>query len=140
MDVGFFETIARDLSGKGQFRLILQPLAALILGIRIGIADANAGRPPFVYRLMTHRHQRWAIFKESLSDAVFPLVVALVMDGVLQYITFGRIRPVAALLVGTLLVWLPFVCTRALANRFWRHFRARRRPPDGRALAGGRGS
>ncbi len=44
MDVGFFETIARDLSGKGQFRLILQPLAALILGVRFGIADANAGK------------------------------------------------------------------------------------------------
>jgi hypothetical protein len=119
MDVSFFQTIARDLSGKGQFRLILQPLAAVILGIRIGIADANAGRPPFVYRLMMHRHQRWEIFKESLSDAVFPLVVALVMDGVLQYITFGRIRPVAALLVGALLVWLPFVCTRALPNGAW---------------------
>jgi hypothetical protein len=120
MEAGFFETIARDLSGKGQFRLILQPLAAFILGLRLGIADANTGKPPFLHRLITHQHQRWTIFKESLSDAVFPLVVALVMDGILQHITFGRIRPLAALLVGALLVWLPFVCTRALTNRIWR--------------------
>lgn len=126
MQLGFFETIARDLSGKGQFRLILQPLAAVILGIRLGIADANAGKPPFLNRLIMHRHQRWTIFKESLSDAVFPLVVALVMDGILQHITFGRIRPLAALLVGALLVWLPFVFTRAVTNRIWRRIRTRR--------------
>ncbi len=121
MEVGFFETIARDLSGKGQFRLILQPAMALILGIRIGIADAKAGREPFVHQLVTHSQGRWALFKESLSDAVLPLMIALVMDSILQYITFGRIRPVAALVVGALLVWLPFVSSRALTNRAWRH-------------------
>ena len=127
MDVGFFETIARDLGGdKAHFRLILQPLAAFLLGIRLGIHDVHAGKPPFLHRMLTHRHQRWSIFKESLSDAVFPLVVALVMDGIIQHILFGRIRPVAALVVGALLVWLPFVCTRALTNRVWRHFRAPR--------------
>ena len=91
--------------------------------MRLGIGDANAGMPPFLHRLATHRHQRWTIFKESLADAVFPLVVALVMDGILQHITLGRIRPLAALLVGTLLVWLPFVCTRALTRRIWRRIR-----------------
>jgi hypothetical protein len=123
MEVGFFDTVARDLCGKGQFRLILQPLAALILGVRLGIADANADMPPFLHRLATHPHQRWTIVRESLADAVFPLMVALVMDGILQHITFGRIRPLSALLVGALLVWLPFVCTRALTNRIWRRIR-----------------
>jgi hypothetical protein len=123
MGVGFFETVTRDLCGKGQFRLILQPLAAVIVGVRLGIADADAGMPPFLHRLATHPHQRWTIFNESLADAVFPLMVALVMDGLLQHITFGRIRPLAALLVGTLLVWLPFVCTRALTHRIWRRIR-----------------
>ena len=70
MEVGFFETIARDLSGTGQFRLILQPLAAFILGVRLGIADARAGKDPFLHRMVSHRHQCWPTFKESLSDAV----------------------------------------------------------------------
>jgi hypothetical protein len=126
MEAGFFETVARDLSGRGQVRLILQPLAALILGIRLGVADANAGKAPSLNRLIMHRHQRWTIFTESLSDAVLPLVVALVMDGILQHIAFGRIRPLAALVVGVLLVWLPFVFTRAVTNRIWRRIRDRR--------------
>ena len=41
MEVGFFETIARDLSGKGQFRLVLQPLAAVMLGVGVGVGDAT---------------------------------------------------------------------------------------------------
>jgi hypothetical protein len=123
MEVGLLDTVTHDLCGKGQFRLILQPLAALLLGVRLGIADANADTPPFLHRLATHPHQRWTIFKESLADAVFPLMVALVMDGLLQHITFGRIRPLSALLVGALLVWLPFVCARALTNRIWRRIR-----------------
>ncbi len=53
-------------------------------------------------------------------------MVALVMDGILQHITFGRIRPLAALVVGALLVWLPFVSTRAMTNRIWRRIRDRR--------------
>jgi len=44
VEVGFFETVARDLCGKGQCRLILQPVASLILGVRLGRADANANR------------------------------------------------------------------------------------------------
>jgi hypothetical protein len=123
MEVGFLDSVTRDLCGKGQFRLILQPLAAFTLGARLGIADANADMPPFLHRLATHPHQRRTIVKESLADAVFPLMVALVMDGILQHITFGRIRPLSALLVGALLVWLPFVCTRVLTNRIWRRIR-----------------
>jgi hypothetical protein len=53
-------------------------------------------------------------------------VVALLMDRVLQDLTLGRVRPMAAVVVGGLLVWLPFVVARAFANRVWRHIRPRR--------------
>lgn len=117
---GFWQDLARDLSGKGQFRLILQPAMAIVLGIRLGVADAKEGRRPFGWRLFTEHHQRWALFKESLSDAVLPLCLAFVMDSILQYLTRGYIRVVAALIVGGLLVWLPFIAARGFTNRFWR--------------------
>jgi hypothetical protein len=125
MALGFFETIARDLTGRGQFRLILQPVAALILGIRLGIADAKAGKGPFLLRLVSEPHGRWILFKESLSDAVLPLTVALVIDAVLQSLMLRHVRPLVAVLVGGLLVWLPFAIARALSNRAWRRIRPR---------------
>lgn len=119
-DMGFWEGIVHDLSGKGQFRLFLQPAMALFLGLRLGIADAKEGKAPFLFRLFSTRHQRWELFKESLSDAAMPLILALVMDGILQYLTLNRIRLLQAIVVGTLLVWLPFTSTRGLTNRIWR--------------------
>jgi hypothetical protein len=125
-NVGFWDTIGRSLSGRGQFRLILQPAMAVILGIRVGLHDARQGHPPFIRRLLTTSAQRWTLFKRSVREAALPLVLALVMDSVLQYLTLRRVRPVAAVLVGGLLVWLPFVVTRAFANRIWTHAGPRR--------------
>src|SRR5262245_710875 len=119
-DVGFWESLVRDLSGKGQFRLILQPLMAILLGIRLGIAEAKKGEPPFGLRLFTERYHRWKLFKASLSDAVMPLGFAFAIDSILQYLTVQHIRPLQALVVGGLLVWLPFVTARGLSNRAWR--------------------
>jgi len=127
MHLGFWEDIARDLSGRGQFRLFLQPAMALFLGVRLGIADARAGKAPFGFRLCTERHGRWALLRESMSDAVLPLTVALVVDAILQRLTLGYVRPVAALVVGAVLVWFPFVAARGLGNRAWRRTSGARR-------------
>ena len=118
--VGFWDSIGRSLSGRGQLRLILQPTMALILGIRLGISDARCGELPFLMRLVKTRGSRWKLFRHSLHEAALPLVIAVALDSVLQYLALGRVRPVAALVVGALLVWLPFGISRALANRFWR--------------------
>src|SRR5439155_11200783 len=45
----FLEDIPRRLTGPGRLRFILQPLTAIVLGIRSGLADARAGRPPYLY-------------------------------------------------------------------------------------------
>lgn len=123
-DVGFWEGIVRDLSGKGKFRLILQPAMAILLGIRLGIADAKTGQEPFFRRLFI-TGRRFKLFKQSLRDAVIPLSLALVLDVVFQYLTLGRARLLAAVVVGALLVWLPFTITRGVTNRIWK----RTRPP-----------
>lgn len=124
---GFFESIARDLSGPGMFggkfqiRLILQPLLAMLLGVRFGIKDAKAGREPFFMSLAHGKGQRGEIVGQAARDAVVPLVVALLIDSILQYMINGRVRPFASVVVGGLLVFLPFLIVRALSNRVWRH-------------------
>jgi hypothetical protein len=117
--LGFWEGIARDLTGKGQVRLIVQPLMAIILGIRLGMKDARAGSPPFLLRLFTEAG-RGKLLKQSLSDVMVPLALAFGLDLIFQYLTLGRVRPLAAVVVGALLVWLPFAIARALTNRFWK--------------------
>jgi hypothetical protein len=128
---GFWEDMARDLSGKGQFRLFLQPAMALLLGIRLGIADAKEGRPPFFLRLFHSAVRRRHLLRETLTDAALPLCLALGMDAVFQHLTLGRIRPLGLVLVAVLLVWLPFTLSRALTNRMWHQLPAgRHRAPQ----------
>lgn len=127
-DMGLWEGIWHELSTAGRFRLILQPTLAVILGIRIGLADARAGHQPFLARLIRSRHERWSLVRESIGHAAVPLTLALVMDSVFQYLALGRIRVVGALIVGILLVWLPFSSARGLANRAWMQRRRRMEP------------
>jgi hypothetical protein len=125
-DLSFFEAIGRDLSGRGifggrfQLRLILQPLAAILLGLRFGIRDAKAGKLPF-FQELAKKGNRGALVKEAARDAIIPLTVALLLDAILQHMINGRIRPLAAVVVGGLLVFLPFLIVRALSNRVWSH-------------------
>jgi hypothetical protein len=119
-EIGFWGSVWRDLSGEGRLRLIVQPAVAIALGIRLGVRDAKGGAAPFVRRLIASNHQRWRILGHSIRYAWMPLLLALAMDCVLQRLTLGRIRPLAAVVVGVLLVWLPFAIARGAANRIWR--------------------
>lgn len=112
--IGFFEGIVRVLGGKGHLRLIIQPAVAIVLGIRLGIADAHDHEPPFGVRLF---HTREKLLRRALSDVIVPFCIAIVIDGILQYYTLGYVRPLAAVLVALLVVWLPFSIARGLANR-----------------------
>jgi hypothetical protein len=128
---GFFESIARDLSGPGMFggkfqiRLVLQPLIAVILGLRLGVRDAKVGRPPFFQALGHGAGGRGALLREAVRDALMPLIVAVLVDSILQQIINHRIRPIAAVIVGGILVFLPFLIVRALANRAFTHAQRR---------------
>src|SRR5215510_16070968 len=54
----FFADLPKRLTGPGRFRFVLQPAVAILLGIRDGLLDARAGRPPYLYSLLFHQSQR----------------------------------------------------------------------------------
>ena len=134
-DPGFFDSIGRDLGGHGilggsfQVRLILQPLLAMLLGVRFGIRDAKAGELPFIQAVLRGKGERGHLLGKALRDVVVPLVVAFILDAILQRVNHLRIRPLGVVVVGGLLVFLPFVVVRALANRIWSHRHAGHGPP-----------
>lgn len=126
-NLGFFDSLARDLSGPGMFggkfqiRLILQPLLAMLLGLRFGLRDAKQGKLPFFLALREDKAGRGALLRQAARDAIVPLGIALVIDSILQYMINGHVRPLAAVIVGGLLVFLPFLIVRALSNRIVTH-------------------
>jgi hypothetical protein len=90
-----------------------------LLGIRFGLRDAKVGKKAFFMSLLDGEHDRWPILKQGLRDAIVPLCVAFILDGILQRMINGHILLLGAVIVGALLVFLPFVIGRGLSNRIW---------------------
>lgn len=116
----FFQDILARLSGPGRLRFIIQPTVAIILGARGGMKDANAGLPPFLWALLFHRKHRRELLRSTLISIRNLVAIAILLDLVSQYLIFDKIRPGAALVVGPVLIAVPYALSRALANRVWR--------------------
>lgn len=125
-DSSLWQWLSEALSGPGRLRFFIQPAVAILLGIRDGRNDARAGELPYLWGLLFQKESRRKRAMEGLRAAAMPLAVAFVMDSLLQYHTNRTVHPGWALVVGALLVALPYASARALANRVVTRRRRRR--------------
>jgi hypothetical protein len=134
--LSFTEGLARRLAGPGNFRFILQPLIASIAGIRDGVSDARLGLRPYGFVVLFDSNSRRQLLAAGLRRTSIPLVVGVVIDVVVQWMLFQRVLLSAAILVGMLLVGLPYIAARGLTNRIlrprYKHEAASRSAPTGR--------
>jgi hypothetical protein len=113
----FFEDIPKRLVGPGRFRFVLQPVVAILLGIRSGLADARAGRPAYLYGLLFHRGHRAELVRSAWSHVANLVLMGILVDSACQWIILGNSYPGAALVVGPTLIMVPYAVSRALSNR-----------------------
>jgi hypothetical protein len=118
------------LDGPGHLRLIMQPLGAILLGVRDGRLDAKLGLLPF-HSLLLGSGRRHRVLGQGLSTILIPLLLAVASDAVVQYLVLAVVHPIAALIVGILLVGAPYAAVRMLANALLRRWRPSR-PAGGR--------
>jgi hypothetical protein len=111
------DNIAARLTGPMSFRFIVQPVIAIILGIRDGITDAKAGTPPFIYDLIFKPEDRKESLKGVLKRLRVPVIIGTVFDAIAQYLIFKSIRPLPAILVGVTVIGIPYTLARGLTNR-----------------------
>jgi hypothetical protein len=104
------EYIDKMTSGPGTFRFLIQPLLAILLGIRDGRLDSHAGHPP-IFR--AGRGELGA----ALRRIVVPLCLAAGMSLLYQYLIMRQVRLWPALLLAVFIVALPYLLARALAQR-----------------------
>lgn len=116
----------KDLSARSawplSFRLIIQPVVAVLLGLRDGRRDAKAGTPPFVFDLLLQPKDRSRAVKSAMKTMLKPLIVGVLLDCIAQYLmvrqgALERIYPVPALIVALGLMGVPYALARGLANR-----------------------
>jgi hypothetical protein len=113
----FFADIPRRLAGPGRFRFVMQPAVATLLGIRDGRQDARAGRPPYLLSLLLGGLDRREQLRSGFRSVVNLLLMGILLDSVFQWVILGASYPGAALVVGPVLITMPYAVARALANR-----------------------
>jgi hypothetical protein len=113
----FLEELPQRFTGPGRMRFILQPMLAILLGVRGGLADVRAGNPPYLFGLFFHAGRRRELMQSGVAAISTLLAMGIILDVVFQFILYHAVHPGAALVVGPILICLPYALSRALTNR-----------------------
>jgi len=114
------EELPQRFSGPGRFRFILQPIIAILLGVRGGLTDARAGNPPYLFGLLFAAGRRAELLRSGAAAISTLLAMGIILDLVFQFILYRAVHPGAALLIGPILVGTPYALARALTRRLAR--------------------
>jgi len=109
------------ISGPMKFRLVLQPLLASFFAIRSGLTDARAGKPPYLWALISQPGQRLEMIKDGWKSVGRVFILALALDIVYQIIVLRFVYLGEAIIVAFVLAIVPHLILRGLVTRLTRH-------------------
>jgi hypothetical protein len=112
----FFDDMFARLSGPGRLRFIVQPTVAVLLGVRDGVRDLREGVLPFLWVFVQKKLRPKSLVHafQSIRDLVS---IAIVLDVIFQFIIFDAVHPGAALLLGPVLIAVPYAVSRSLTTQ-----------------------
>ncbi len=116
----FLDELPQRFTGPGRFRFILQPIFAILLGVRGGLADARVGNSPYLFGLLFDAGRRRGLLRSGAADIRTLLAMGIILDVVLQLVIYRAVHPGAAVLIGPILICFPYALSRALTTRLAR--------------------
>ena len=115
--------VVAGTAGPLRFRFVLQPLVATVIALRAGVRDARAGQRPFVSALLTDKGHRREHLSRGWTDIARLFALAMGIDLALQLVVRRGIVPLEAVLVATLLAFVPYLLLCGPMNRLARRHR-----------------
>jgi hypothetical protein len=92
----FFEDMWARLTGPGRIRFILQPTAAILLGVRDGKRDSQTKSPPFLSLLAFRRAHRPKLWRRAITSVRDLVAIAIILDLIAQALILREVHPAAA--------------------------------------------
>jgi hypothetical protein len=110
------------LGGPLHFRFILQPLMAAILATIDGVKDGRAGRPAYLWELLSTGTNRKLLMLEGWKRVSRVFLLGVVLDVIYQLKEFHWVYPGETLIVAVVLAIIPYFLLRGPINRLvkWR--------------------
>lgn len=103
---------AARTTGPMWFRLIIQPAVAVVFGVRAGRRNARSDASESHRARALDPAYRRAMFRQALHDVGLMFIAGVGLDAVFQLIALRAFYPLEGLLVGFLLVALPYQIVR----------------------------
>ena len=120
MDFGALPNLHARVEGPLNFRLILQPVMALIFAWRDARIDTREGATPYFHRILLRPGERGQTLASAWSSLGIMLALAVALDCAFQWMTRGQVSLLMALAVAGLLCVLPYTMVRGPAARLMR--------------------
>ena len=120
--------LGNRISGPLSFRLIVQPLMAMVLAVHAGAQDARSGRSPYFWTILNDAAERRELLHEGWKPVARIFALAVVLDIVYQLMVFSWLYPFELLLVAFSLACVPYVVVRGAVNRLIVNAHRRVRP------------
>lgn len=121
----FINDLIARLDGPLHFRILLQPIMAIVLAVRDGLRDERIGAPPYSWTLLTDADLRPTLIRNGFKSIGRIFALAIVLDAIYQIIFLRRFYPFETLFVAALLALLPYVMSRGIVNRVKRALESR---------------
>ncbi|MGD9612005.1 MAG: hypothetical protein AB7V22_03800 [Kiritimatiellia bacterium] len=119
----FIEGFASRLSGPFSFRMIVQPLMAVIFAIIDGLKDAKWGKPAYFWALFGSAEHRRELLKDGWKHFGKIFILAIILDLVYQLKVQQPVNVAAVIVAALILAVLPYMALRGPINRIARLFR-----------------
>ena len=113
----FMENLVGRVHGPMNFRMVIQPLMAVIFAFRDGRKDAREGKAAYAWALFTNPEHRRVMLRDGWKSVGRVFALALVLDAVYQGIALKWFYPLEAVVVATVLALVPYVLLRGPINR-----------------------
>ena len=116
-DLTISEKIVARFTGPFHLRFVFQPIMAIVLGLKDGKTDALENRPPYLYYIFSDGKKRKEIIKHGLISVAKVLTIGVILDIGVQIYLFSSVRIWGAILVGFVVIALPYALARGIRNR-----------------------
>ena len=113
----FWTDFIARFDGPLHFRLIVQPLMAMLFAVRDGSRDAREGRRAFLWSLVTDPAERLYLLHTGWKGISKVFVLAFVLDVIYQFLEWHGLKPLQASMTAIVLAVTPYAILRGPVNR-----------------------
>ena len=119
----FIQGFVSRLEGPFSFRMIVQPLMAVIFATLDGVKDAKWGRPAYFWALFGNVEHRRELLKSGWKSFGKIFILGIILDVIYQLKVHQPLNVGGVIIAALVLAVLPYMLLRGPVNRIVRMFK-----------------